>query len=303
MTFHIPTGRWMRRLPALLLVALALLAGLSARAETQEVLYADGTLKARVNLREAEDGRQVRHGGFLRNHPNGRPAVEGRYLNGRPVGIWSWWDDEGHLLRQIRKDGQFEEQLFGEDIHDPNTVYVNTAKQRVAQGILKFDKGHGRWSYWFPDGMLKAQGNFLGGIPEGRWVTYYEDGQIRGIDEYQLGLPHGLYMRAYPSGQEQVRGRMDHGLRVGTWDFWYANGQKKAEGGYDNDREEGEWRYWDRDGKLTKRVRFHDGKAVATLPLPHAPKRPPSVIPRKLRDSLEPPLLFDEDGREILRQD
>jgi len=50
-------------------------------------------------------------------------------------------------------------------------------------------------------------------------------------------------------------------------------------------------------------VRFHDGKAVATLPLPHAPKRPPSVIPRKLRDSLEPPLLFDEDGREILRQD
>jgi antitoxin component YwqK of YwqJK toxin-antitoxin module len=282
---------------------LLLPAGGPAAAASEDVYYPNKTLKARVNTRTNETGGVVRHGSFQRFHPNGRPAVEGRYLDGRRVGVWSWWGEEGRLLRRVRSDGPFEELLFGEDIRNPNTAYFNTAKKKLSEGILKFDKGHGKWTYWFNDGTPRARGNFLGGLPDGRWVLLYPDGQVRGIEEYRLGLRHGLFMKAYPNGQEEVEGRMDHGLRVGLWRFWYPSGQIKTEGKYRNDREEGEWRYWSEEGKLEKRAAFRAGEAVATLPLPSKPPRPPSVIPRALRERLDPPHVFDEDGREITRQD
>ncbi len=290
-------------LPGLLVAALLLFSA-AARAETQEVYYPSGVLKARIHARLLPGGEAVRHGGFMGFHPNGRRAVEGRYLDGQEVGVWIWWDDRGNVIRRVRKDGHFEELLFGREFNSPKTVFRNTAKRKISEGQLKFDRGHGAWTYFFHDGTPQAEGSFLSGIPEGRWTQLYQDGQIRSIDEYKLGIAHGLFMRGYPNGQEEVKGRMDQGLRAGPWRYWYRNGQKKSEGEFLNDREDGEWSYWSEKGVLQQRLIYRGGRLIASLPIPSKPgRRLTEVIPERMRQVITPPQVFDEDGSEIRQRD
>lgn len=272
-----------------------------ALADQSELLYPDESVKARVHLRKGEKGLPVRHGLFERFHPNGERALLGFYHKSKAVGIWTWWDEEGRPIRKVRMDGEFEEVLYGGEFTKNEITFKNTAGTKLAEGMLKFDKGHGKWVYWYRDGTPRAQGNFVAGRPDGRWVLLYPDGQFRGIVEYKLGIMHGLYMRSYPTGLEEEEGRMEHGLREGLWRFWYNDGQIKKEGEYRRDLLEGEWKFWEPDGTLTQILRFDAGLLVGERYPPRKKVHTP-VIPNADR-FIDRPRLFDEGGTEIIYQE
>lgn len=281
---------------------LALLWAAPALGEMRELYYPDKTLRTRVATIVTKQGDILRHGPFQRFHPNGRAAVQGAYRLDRPVGIWSWWNEEGYLMRRVRIDGDFEEILGGRKFNSPDTTFANTAGRTTAQGRMKFDKGHGQWRYWFDTGQPKAQGKFVTGVPDGRWVMLYPDGQIESIQEYRLGILHGLYMKAYPNGQEKVEGRMEHGMKVGLWRHWYEDGRRRTEGRYVNDLEDGKWRFWTKDGELASAVIYKAGQVERELPIARKPSGMPRaepVIPLPDQKRYGYPGTYDPSGARI----
>lgn len=281
---------------------LLLLIATPALAELQVLYYANRSVKTRVATTTSEKGEVLRHGLFQRFYPDGKPHVQGSYRFNRRSGVWSWWDQEGLLMRRVRYDGDFQELLFGKNFNSSKTVFSNTAGRKTAQGLLKHDKGHGEWRYWYNTGEIKAKGRFVTGKPDGRWVMYYRDGQIKTVKEYQLGILHGQFMQAFSGGQEKIKGRMELGMKVGWWRYYFADGQIKSEGLYLNDKEDGEWRFWAKDGEHVATVRYRSGKVLKVLPmapLPSGEPRGDPVVP--LRDQLLDvnPGVFDGDDKPI----
>ena len=269
------------------------------RLEVRENFFADGGLRTRWQVRVAgTDGEAVRHGRLLRFHPNGQLALRGVYRDGRPSGVWSWYDEHGHLLRSTVPQGDYDEIVAGRDLENPNTVYYDTRGRKLAEGLRKYEKPHGPWTYYHPGGAVAAQGRFVNGLPDGRWVYTFRTGQIEREEGYKLGVPDGPLMRGWPNGQEQLEGRVEQGLRVGRWRTWHENGQLESEGDYREDRREGEWRFWDALGTLVHRLRYADGEIAEELPLPAPRLRPPPIVPDP---QLLPfrPRIYDESGAEI----
>lgn len=282
---------------AIALMAALILAG-AAHGETVDFFYPDKTIKARLQTQPDEKGVVRRHGIFLRYHPNGMVALRGRYRADVPTGIWSWWNPAGNLIRKVKKDGRFEELLLGREFNRPTTTLRNTAGTRLAEGLLKNNKRHGAWKFWFRDGTLKADGGFLNGIPDGRWVVYHRNGQIRRRVEYRLGVTHGLSLRGFANGLDEEKGRLEYGLREGPWRSFYPNGRKKEVGSYRNGLREGEWRLWGDRGRLIRHTVHRTGDVVREISIPLKPEVRPDIIPDA--DSfINRPRVFDRNGKEI----
>ena len=261
--------------------------------------YPDGALRTEWQVRTGEKGELIRHGPLVRYHPNGKPSLRAFYRDDQPVGLWQWFDEEGRLYRKAMQDGDFEQIVKGRELEDPLTVYRNQKGDVLAKGLLKYDKAHGPWQYYYPGGQLKAKGSFVRGIPDSRWHHEYPSGQISRIEEFRLGTPHGEYMEAYPNGQERIEGRFNQGLREGLWRTWFENGQLESSGVYREDLQEGEWRMWDQMGRMVGHVRYRHGQPVEQLPLPTPrgaarPKMIPDIRALPFR-----PRIYEDTGREI----
>lgn len=260
--------------------------------------YDNGALRTRWQVRIDAQGEEVRHGRLLRYHRNGRLALHASYRDGRPTGVWRWYDEDGRLLRSAVPQGDYEEVITGRELDNPNSVYRDLKGRKIAEGLRKYDQPHGEWTYYYPDGSVRARGRFVNGLPDGRWTVFYASGQVQRQDDYKLGVPDGTVMRGYRNGQEQLRGQVEQGLRVGRWRTWYANGQLESEGAFREDKREGEWRFWDKRGRLLRHVRYARGAIVAELPLPRPEARPAPVIPEPRLLPFRP-RLYDDSGAEI----
>jgi antitoxin component YwqK of YwqJK toxin-antitoxin module len=270
--------------------------------EWRGTAYADGAKETEWQVLVKAPGAAIRHGVFRRYHPNGRLALLGRYRDNEPVGVWSWLDDRGGLLRQARQGTDYDEEIVGASLHSPLSVYRNTAGRVTAEGLIKQGGPHGRWIYYHDNGAPKAEGEYLTGAPQGVWTYYYPDGQIERQMRFELGVPHGDFRGAYPSGQERERGTYDQGVRTGIWRTYHPNGQLQEQGEYREDLREGEWRSWDEAGQLTGRTLYSRGVAAQALPLPQVKREPEPLIP-DLEALPVPPHVYGPDGQPIRRFD
>ncbi len=267
------------------------------RSEWRSNQYDGGAVRNQWEVRITDSGQAVRYGVFRRYYPAGTLEVLGAYKNGRPTGIWTWYDENGTLIREARQ-GAIEEELRGAALRSPLSVFRTPSGQPLAEGQLKHDKGHGRWVYYYSNGAPRAEGAFQTGVPEGLWQSYYPNGEIEQQVHFSLGVPDGPYRRAYPGGQEQERGQYEQGLRTGLWRSYYENAQEQERGQYQEDRREGEWDFWSESGELIRRTVYRNGEAVEQLPLPAKPPEPEAVIPDV--DALpNPPRIYDENGGQI----
>ena len=267
----------------------------------REEYDANHRLRAAWHVILDENREQLRHGGFVRYHDNGRMEVTGRYRRGAPVGLWRWYDTQGVLLREVYHHGDYEEVTKGRDLQRPETV-IRAPNGRVqAEGLYKDGQPHGRWVFYHPGGGPKAEGEYLTGVPEGRWNRYFPNGQVERVENYRLGVLHGEYREGYENGQEKIRGSYDQGQPVGEWRTWFRNGQMESAGRFADGRREGEWRVHGQDGALLRREFWVAGRMAQELPLAKARAAADPVIPA---DAVLPaqPRLFDEAGQPIQGQ-
>ncbi|MEI7980511.1 MAG: toxin-antitoxin system YwqK family antitoxin [Bacteroidota bacterium] len=115
--------------------------------------------------------------------------VQETYPDGSPKRI-CWYQGKGENREMIRE----------------TTFYPN--KQKQMEGAYKDNERDGKWSYWYENGKLWSEGNFILGKADGKRTAFFENGKVR----YE-----GFYKED---------------MRVGKWRFYDENGKLLQEADY-----------------------------------------------------------------------
>ena len=152
--------------------------------DTFRYYYRDGTLKA-INA-FGDQGMVSRVKTF---HPNGPLMAEGRYVNKKRSGKWTFYDAEG-------------------------------TKSAVQE--YKLGDPHGIGVIFYRNGDTASIKHYRDSIPHGPWQQYFKDGKLKTEGRYKNGLRVGEMKRYHPNGKLKYKGRLDEnqGYRVGEW-VWY----------------------------------------------------------------------------------
>jgi len=128
-------------------------------------------------LASLEDGT----GDWIRLHPDGAVAEEGRLLRGRKEGKWTTRHPCGQLAsegayRGGRKEGGWiQVTQYKSDFHRSELTY----RAGSAQGVFR---------QFGPAGQLKTTGFFEDGSPHGVWTDWYPGGKPRSERQYVHGV-------------------------------------------------------------------------------------------------------------------
>lgn len=163
-----------------------------------------------------EDAAEV---AFFELHKEVRPdgsMLVGGYNNDQKQGIFREYDSTGKVVNAYR--------------------YKNDVK--IAEGMLdSLGLEEGPWKYFYSDGKLKAEGEYINGKKEGEWIYYFPDETIQQKGKYVNGLPNGF------------------------WQWWYNNKQLHREETYRKGRIDGESIEYDSIGNVITKGEYIDGIA------------------------------------------
>ncbi len=81
---------------------------------------------------------------------------------------------------------------------------------------------------------VRVQGELDAGKRVGTWRWYYPDGQLQLEIDYVNGSKHGAERKWYDNGKLAYEGAYADGHRVGAWVFYYKNGKLKEQCNYDS---------------------------------------------------------------------
>ena len=151
-------------------------------------------------------------------HPNGRKAMNGRYVNGSMSGEWNLYNTDGSL----------------------------SAKGPYADGSQK-----GIWTY-YERGRVKSRLTVNSGMADGKgWL--YENGRLSG-EGMLSGLPtkpkkSGMFREYYPNGKVRSEGEWMMNKKSGGFKEFYSSGALMAEGRYMNNKKNEMWKFYLKDGR------------------------------------------------------
>ena len=63
------------------------------------------------------------------------------------------------------------------------------------------EKSDGLWKYYYRDGVLWSEGNYIVGVREGKTITYFAN------------------------GNKYYEGQFTKAKKVGIWKFWFEDGE------------------------------------------------------------------------------
>ncbi len=133
----------------------------------------------------------------LPDYKDDQKVEEGRYLDGKKIGIWTAWFPNGVMKNRITFENG---RPFGKAImyHDNGKVFE--------EGLWK----NNRWI--------------------GDYKMYYDNGEVQHEFKFNTsGKRDGTQIYHAENGQEIIKGEMKDGKEVGTWEEHYDNGDLRAE--------------------------------------------------------------------------
>lgn len=128
-----------------------------------------------------DDSFKIAHGNYLSYHYNGTLREEGRFVDGKRVGLWKTYNNEGKLVDSSRYKNK------GTPYYKCYHWYNNGQLQE----FLDFDtkgEGSGYETDYFPDGTKMHFGKYAPGMVEDSVWTYYDSyGTITLQETYDSG--------------------------------------------------------------------------------------------------------------------
>ena len=140
----------------------------------------------------AEEWFATLSGRFARHHPNGQLAVSGYYRNGKEVGEWSWWYEDGTQQLRLSYDDDGE--------------------------------NHGVATSWDKQGHLRWEREYVHGVPTGSWKEYWPGGTKAELT-FLDGRPDGLHRWWHEGGALLIELRFDRGELQGPIEFHDVDGR------------------------------------------------------------------------------
>ena len=131
-------------------------------AENGDLISVDKYVKD-VKQAEAQEIRKL----DIKNeyYPDGKIKSSGTYRNRTPEGIYREYNTMGQIIRSL--------------VYDMGTI--------IGEGIVKEDGNRdGHWKDLYPDGRIKAEGDYKDGKQVGEWKFYYPGGTLEQTASLQV---------------------------------------------------------------------------------------------------------------------
>lgn len=165
-----------------------------------------GTFGVDFNKKDAQGRRE---GLWIRQYKNKPTALyySGKYQQGIPVGVWEFYDQDGSIMSKV------------DHIKDTTLNHVQ---------------------FFYKDGGLMAEGQFVGIVNEerwtrvknGEWKLYHLNQQLSTIENYKLGVRNGNVKIYSAQGILVIDENYLDGEKHGVFTEWTEKGKKIKEGNY-----------------------------------------------------------------------
>lgn len=153
----------------------------------------------------------------------GNLIFQGGFFFDTPIGIHRYYNSNGNVIK--------------------SKVY-NTNGNLLSEGIINNDGSkHGKWTEYFEEGNIQAEGNFLNDKKNGRWTYYHKNGKIQQTGSYINGNLTGLWKWFHENGSLLMEETFILGLEDGESIEYNEHGDTISKGLYIQGNKEGEWFY------------------------------------------------------------
>lgn len=203
---------------------------------------------------------------------DGNICAEGKYKNGLPEGLWSYFEN-GNLHNQGKyingiKDSIWREVSYGNayylreykmneytyretSFYDNGRIYDKTEPFGDGKTWIQYiyhNNGQARYIAYCKPPQRDSNGRLHDVVHHGQFKMFNKKGIIlqQGIDEDGLNVGHWKYY--YEDGKIRMEGNYSNGKKTGTWIIYHPNGKIKAEGTYDNEKKILPWKYFNQSG-------------------------------------------------------
>ncbi len=147
-------------------------------------------------------------------HPNGKKMGEIFYVDGHPNGPRFYFDPEGEIERieyfkmgtivkmEAYQDGK---RVYTADVHKPMDLLI----LKYPNGFLRFrinrtgSHFQGKAEWFYGNGQLEIDGQYVDGERDGKWTYYYPNGKIQSTGLYHLGTRVDEWKYYWPNGEFQ----------------------------------------------------------------------------------------------------
>lgn len=199
----------------------------------------------------------------------GKPAIEGYYKMGSPVGKWQHYYINGQLKSleiveagvNLMQEFYLPDSLHTQAVKDGNgtlSTFYNTGSLKEEYGYKNGLKD-GKFAEYSIYGYSTLTGEFKEGEKKGEWKYSYYTGDIEKISHYKSGKLDGAYQYFYDNGQLNVAGNYAEGKKTGKW-VWYTNkGKKDQEGYFIEDLQDGNWGFYYPSEQISYNAEFKKG--------------------------------------------
>ena len=149
-------------------------------------------------------------------------------------------DDEVEVRRESWPDGSPKSEKHAKRIHG---AFID----------------HGRWTLWYENGQVQANGEYVDGKLDGVYQEWYDNGQLRARGNYSEGTKEDVFTLWDRQGAKTHEWHYAANKQHGTRTIWYPNGSRKSQVEFVDGRMEGKLIEWDEAGQIIKEVIYVNG--------------------------------------------
>jgi antitoxin component YwqK of YwqJK toxin-antitoxin module len=187
----------------------------------------------------------VRQGPEVRYYESGAEHVAGEYVDGAQSGVWRYRFSNGRNWRAERwEDGALVTKTVDpavarlspgelEALGPTTSMIIKLASRDPRLFRESRAVGEANFVQRYDSGRLRVAGDYdADGLRVGIWRFWYEDGRLAREIEYLGGVREHAAREWHPNGAPAAEGFYVAGEREGRWRWWDTRGQPTGEAAY-----------------------------------------------------------------------
>lgn len=212
-------------------------------------------------LLEYEITEGIKNGSYKKYNAAGYIIEEGTFTNGKFTGEWIFRYLSGIILAKGK--------------------YYNGDGSEIGDSGVPKNGREGLWLFYYDNGKLKEESNYVHGKLEGTLKVYYDNGNLSEESHYVNGESEGTFKLYYNNGKLKQDSQVRNGKLEGTAKVYYDSGKLKKDSQFRNGRLEGVSKLYYENGKLNEEVHYVNDKRDGTVKIYYENGKLKSVCQRK----------------------
>ncbi|WP_397446820.1 toxin-antitoxin system YwqK family antitoxin [Polaribacter sp. R77954] len=204
------------------------------------------------------DANKKRTGVWRKYHPNKRIRYSGKFVNGKEVGIFKFYD-----ITDSKNPTIIKKFSATSDSVDVSFYTVNGILK--SKGVFIGKKRVGEWKYFFADGKLLSKEFYVDGKLNGELINYYPNKKAAEISQYKNGLKNGISKKYSSDGVLIEAVEYSNGKPNGLAKYFELDGNLRETGMYKNGKRDGKWEFY-MDGEMVSDEGLKKKKKTFTKP-------------------------------------